>query len=83
MENKSANNYDKYDIFHPRKISTNNEFSLDLNQQNYYNIGISNDINSNDNPFFFTNGSLLSEFNLIKHEDINQIIYIFFKKYYI
>ena len=73
MENKSANNYDKYDIFHPRKISTNNEFSLDLNQQNYYNNGITNDINSNDNLSFFTNGLLLSEFNLVKREDINQI----------
>ena len=73
MENNSAINYDKYDIFHPKKISINNDFSLDLNQQNYYNIGISNDINSNDNPFFFTNGPLLSEFNLLKREDINHL----------
>ena len=70
MENNSANIYDKYDIFHPKKISINNDFSLDLNQQNYYNIGITNDINSNDNPSFFTNGLLLNEFNFVKREDI-------------
>ena len=73
MENNSSNIYDKCDIFHSRKISINNDFSLDLNQQNYYNNGITNDINSSDNPFLFTNGLLLSEFNLVKREDINLI----------
>ena len=69
MENKSTNINAKYDIF-PQKISTNNNFYLDTNQQNNYNLGISNDIYSNENPSLFTNDLLISEFNLFKHEDI-------------
>ena len=69
MENKSTNINAKYDIF-PQKISTNNNFYLDTNQQNNYNLGIYNDIYSNENPSLFTNDLLINEFNLFKHEDI-------------
>ena len=69
MENQYTPKNDKYDIF-PQKISTNNEYSFDLNQQNYFNIGLINNINSIGNPSLFTNEFLLNEFNFVKNEDI-------------
>ena len=71
MKNKSTNNDKKFDIFSKKFTTSNNEAFLDLNQKNYCNIGIINDINSYENSSLFPDDHALSEFNFVKHEEIN------------
>ena len=53
MKNKSTNNDKKFDIFLKKFTTSNNKTFLDLNQKNYCNIEIINDINSYENSSLF------------------------------
>ena len=57
-------------LFFPKKYQWQ-WFFLDTNQQNYNNLGIISDINSNENPCLFTNEHILNEFIYDKQDDIN------------
>ena len=53
MKNKSINSDNKYAFFSKKLTTSNNETFYDLNQKNYFNTGIINDINSYENSSLF------------------------------
>ena len=72
MENKSTNKDYKTNLF-SQIVSLNDENSLNV-EANTYSLNINNKLYSNENSTLFINYPILSGFNLVKNEDLNQTL---------